>query len=179
MIISLGLVFIALLVLLLLLYVEGGHRGSINRLEDLDGRTRPVDIEAFRNLMDPGEDEFLRANLPGRDFRAIQRERVRSAIEYILNTAHNAAVLVRLGEAASLSPEPSVAVAGRKLVESAMQLRAYALLSVAKLSFRLALPGVRLHDGRLADNYRDLSGLASQLALMQYPTHASRLSSLL
>jgi hypothetical protein len=31
----------------------------------------------------------------------------------------------------------------------------------------------------LADNYQHLSGLASQLALMQYPAQAARLSALL
>ena len=53
----------ALVILLLLLYVEGGQNASVNRLEDLAGRTRPVDLEAFRNLVDPEEENFLRASL--------------------------------------------------------------------------------------------------------------------
>ena len=63
------------MILLLLLYLEGGHNSSVDRLEDLAGCTRPVDIDAFRNLMDPKEDDFLRANLLPRQFHAIQRER--------------------------------------------------------------------------------------------------------
>ena len=173
------LVSVALAILFLLLYLEGGHRASIHRLEDLAGRTRPVDIDAFRNLMDPKEDDFLRDNLPPREFRKIQRERTRSAMDYILNTMHNAAVLLRLGEAAWRSSDPNVALAGRQLVESALRLRAYALLSVAKLGLRLVLPEGRLSNGGLADSYQALRGLASHLALMQYPTQASRLSSLL
>jgi hypothetical protein len=179
MILSFTLVFIALAVLLLLLYLEGGQNDPIQRLDDLAGRTRPVDLEAFRNLMDPKEDDFLRSNLLPHEFRAIQRERALSAIDYILNTMHNAAVLLRLGEAATRSSNRSVALAGRQLAENAVRLRAYALLSVAKLGLRIVLPGARWSNGRLADTYQDLSGLAGQLALMQYPTQAARLSTLL
>ena len=179
MILSLTLVFVALVLLFLLLYVEGGHNSSVDRLEDLAGRTKPVDIDAFRNLMDPKEEDYLRANLSPQEFRAIQRERLRAATEYIRNTAHNAACLLRLGEAAARSADPRIALAGRQLIDSALRLRAYALLSVAKLYIRMALPEAQLSYGQLADNYQHLSGLASQLALMQYPTQAARLSALL
>jgi hypothetical protein len=179
MILSFTLVLVALVLLFLLLYVEGGHRSSVDCLEDLAGRTKPVDIDAFRNLMDPGEEDFLRASLLPQEFRAIQRERIRAASEYIRNTAHNAACLLRLGEAAARSADPRIALAGRQLIDSALRLRAYALLSVCKLYLRMALPEVRLSYGQLADNYQHLSGLAGQLALMQHPTQAVRLSALL
>jgi len=58
-------------------------------------------------------------------------------------------------------------------------LRAYALLSNTRLYVRLVFPESRLSYGKLADNYQHLSSLASQLALMQYPTQATRLSTLL
>jgi hypothetical protein len=96
MILPLSLVAVALAILLLLLYLDGGHHFSVGgmRMDDLAGRTRPVDIDAFRNLVDPKEDGFLRANLRPREFRAIQRERARSAMDYIHNTTHNAAYLL-------------------------------------------------------------------------------------
>ena len=179
MIVSFILVMVAMALLFLLLYMEGGHNSSVKSLEDLAGQTRPVDIEAFRNLMDPQEEEFLRANLLPREFRAIQRERLAAATEYIRNTTHNAGVLLRLGEAAARSTDPRIALAGRQLIDSALRLRAYALLSVSKLYLRMAVPEARLSYGQLAENYQHLSGLARQLALMQYPTHAARLSALL
>ncbi len=179
MILPLTLVAVALAILLLLLYLEGGHHSSVGRMEDLAGHTRPVDIDAFRNLMDPKEDAFLRAHLRPREFRAIQRERARSAMDYIRNTAHNATYLLRLGEAAAQNADPRIALAGRQLVDSALRLRAYALLSRAQLYLRMALPGARFSYGKLADNYQHLSGLASQLALMQHPTQVARLSALL
>jgi hypothetical protein len=179
MILPLALVAAALAILLLLLYLEGGRNSSVHRMEDLAGRTRPVDIDAFRNLIDPKEDDFLRANLRPREFRAIQRERARAGVDYIRNTTHNAAYLLRLGEAAARSADPRIALAGRQLVASALRLRAYALVSRAQLCLRIALPGTRFSFGKLADNYQHLSGLASQLALMQHPGQAARLSALL
>jgi hypothetical protein len=179
MILSFTLIFVALAILLLLLYVEGGQRLSVNRLEDLAGLTRPVDLEAFRNLVDPREEDFLRATLRPREFRAVQRERMGAALEYVRNTAHNAAFLLRMGEAATRSADPRISQAGRELIDSALRLRAYALLSAAKLYLRWVFPQARLSFGKLADNYQYLSGLASQLALMQQPSHAARLSAML
>jgi hypothetical protein len=170
---------VALAILFLLLYVEGGRNSSVNSVEDLAGRTRPVDLEAFRNLVDAGEEDFLRASLSRREFRAVQRERTRAAVEYIGKSAHNAACLLRLGEAAIRSGDPRIAEAGRRLIDSALRLRAYALLSNTRLYVRLVFPESRLSYGKLADNYQHLSALASQLALMQYPTQATRLSTLL
>jgi hypothetical protein len=179
MILSFTLIFVALAILLLLLYLEGGHNSSVNRLEDLAGRTRPVDLDAFRNLVDPGEEDFLRANMLARQFRAVQRERMRAALEYVQSTAHNAAFLLRMGEAATRSADPRIAQAGKELIDSALRLRAYALLSSAKLYVRMVFPEARLSYGSLADNYESLSALASQLTLMQHPTQAARLSALL
>jgi len=180
MILSFTLIFVALAILLLLLYLEGGHNSSSsNRLEDLTGRTRPVDLEAFRNVVDPGEEDFLRANLPPRQFRRVQRERMRAALEYVQNAAHNADFLLGVGEAATRSPDPRIAQAGRQLIDSALRLRAYALVSCAKLRLRIVFPQARLSYGRLAENYEHLSVLASQLTLMQNPSQAARLSTLL
>ena len=179
MILSFTLVVVALAILLLLLYLEGGRNSSVNRLEDLVGRTRPVDLDAFRNLVNPEEEDFLRANLLPRQFRAVQRERMRAALEYIQNTAHNAAFLLRMGEAATRNPDPRIARAGRQLIDHALRLRAYALLSGAKLYVRMVFPEARLSYGRIADNYQHLSALASQITLMQHPTQAARLSALL
>jgi hypothetical protein len=179
MILSFTLIFAALAILLLLLYLEGGYNSSVKQLEDLAGRTRPVDIEAFRNLVDPGEEDFLRTNLVRREFRAVQRERMRAALEYVRNTAHNAAFLMRMGEAARHSTDARIAQAGKQLIDDAMRLRAYALLSVAKLYVRIVFPEARLSYGGLADNYQHLGVLASQLTLMQQPTQAARLSAFL
>jgi len=176
---ALTLVAVALAVLLLLLYLEGGRRFSLGQMEELEGRIHPVDLDAFRNLTDPQEEDYLRANLRPGQFRSIQRERCRSALDYIRNSAHNAAFLMRMGEAATRSEDPRVAHAGRQLVDAALRLRAYAMLSSLQLYARMAVPGARLSYGKLADNYQHLSGLATQLAHMQHPAGGTRFSALL
>ena len=167
------------LIALLLMYAVRGKASPVGELDDLVGRTRPVDIDAFRNLIDPAEEDFLRENLPPMEFRAIQRERLRAAVEYVNCAAHNAAILVGLGEAARVSPDPKIAEAGQQLLDSALRLRLYALLSIPRLYLGIVLPGAHLSAGRLVDNYQTLSSLAGQLVFMQHPAHASRLPAIL
>jgi hypothetical protein len=90
MILSFTLVFAALAILFFLLYLEGGRNASV-RLEDLAQHTRPVDIDAFRNLVDPKEEAYLRANLLPTEFRTIQRERMGAAM-----VTSGAALIMRL-----------------------------------------------------------------------------------
>lgn len=173
------LVVLSLLALTLVLFVARGRSASVTRLEDLAGKTRPVDIEAFRNLIDPDEEEFLRANLLPAEFRTVQRERLRATLDYVRCASRNAAVLLRLGEAARRSADPGVARAGQQLVDSALRLRLYAALSTSKLYVGIVLPGARLSPARLVESYQHLSGVASQLALMQQPARATLLTAVL
>ena len=75
--------------------------------------------------------------------------------------------------------DPKIAEAGQQLLDSALRLRLYALLSMIRLYLGIALPGAHLSAGRLLDNYQHLSSLAGQLVFMQYPTRASRLPAIL
>jgi hypothetical protein len=178
MILTFALVLLSIIALLLM-YAVRWKTAPVAELDDLVGRTRPVDIEAFRNLIDPAEEDFLRENLSASEFRAVQRERLRAAVEYVSCATHNAAILVGLGEAARVSPDPKIAEAGQQLLDSALRLRIYALLSIIRLYLGIALPGAHLSAGRLADNYQHLSSLAGQLVFMQYPARASRLPAIL
>lgn len=171
--------FLALAGLILLLLVTRGYSNSVSGLEDLAGRTRPIDIEAFRNIIDPAEEEFLRANLSAHEFRSVQRQRLLAASEYVRNAAHNAAILLRLGQAGLHNPDPIVAAASRQLVDNALRLRIYAILSLAKLYVRIALPEARLSSGGLADNYQELRSLVGYFALKENPARAARLSGIL
>ena len=51
---------------------------------------RPVDVEAFRNLINPAEDEYLRHRLPPSQFRIVRRERLRAMAAYVQLIASNA-----------------------------------------------------------------------------------------
>ena len=134
---------------------------------DTAGEIRPVDVEAFRNLIDPAEAQFLRSNLPPPEFRKVQRQRLRAAVEYISCAAHNAKVLMRMGEAARRSPEPAVAEAGEKLVNTAIRLRVYAFQATVKLYLRMVFPGAHLAPVGLAENYERMTGLVLLLGRME------------
>lgn len=170
------LIIVSIATLAFLFYVARGRHSLIKNVHDLRGQTRPVDIESFRNLIDPSEEDFLRSNLTANDFRTVQRERLRAALEYVYCASHNASVLVRLGEAARTNPDPKVAIAAEQLVQRAIRLRLYALVTIPKLYVAIALPSTHLSPSRMVESYQQLSGLAGQLALMQNPTRVPRLS---
>lgn len=169
----------ALAAVVFLLRVARGQSAAVEDLEELPGKTQPVDLAAFRNLTDPAEEEYLRAQLPAREFRRLQRQRMRAALEYIRRAAQNAALLVRLGEAARRSPDPEVAQAARELVDNAVRLRLYALLAEVKLRARLLLPGARLSSAPLLDRYQRLTQAVGRLSRAQKPSFAGRISAAL
>jgi hypothetical protein len=179
MIVAFAFVLVSLLVLAGLFYAARGQNASVANLDDLVGRTRPVDIEAFRNLIDPDEEEFLRDNLLPTEFRVVQRERLRAAVDYVRAASHNAAILLRFGEAARRNEDSRIASAGQQLIDSALRLRLYALLSIPKLYVGIALPGARVSPASLVDSYQRLSSLAGQLVVMEHPARAARLSAAL
>src|SRR5690349_355222 len=177
--IALILVAIALLVAMFLLWVARGQAQSIADLQDLPQKTKPVDLAAFRNLIDPVEEQFLRDNLRPRDFRLVQKQRMVAAIAYVRCAAHNAAVLVRLGQAARRSGDPQVVLAAQQLVNSAMRLRIYALLALLKLYPATLVPGARVSPAAVADAYQQLTSIVSQLTRLQQPSRAVRISNAL
>jgi hypothetical protein len=167
MIITFALVVFALLALLFLVRLAKGRLLQPRNVDSLHPHIRPVDVEAFRNLIDPSEEEFLRVNLPATQFKSIQRERLRAALDYISCAAQNAAILVRVGEAARRSSDAAIAEAGEKLVDTAIRLRLYAFQATAKLYVAIAFPGARISAGGLAENYERMTRLVFVLGRLQ------------
>src|SRR6202022_4549321 len=99
---------------------------------------------AFNNLVDPAEEDFLRENLPPGVFRNVQRARLRAAIEYVMCAAKNAAVLIRVGKAASAEPDPELSRQAENLVTAAIQLRLFSFLVLSILWVKIAFPSLRL-----------------------------------
>ena len=167
------------LALLFLIRLAKGRSSPTSSLDDLTGRLQPVDIEAFRNLIDPDEEVFLRANLSPAEFRAIHRERLRAAVDYISCAAQNAAILLRLGEAARRSEDATVAEAGEKLVDSAIRLRLYAFQAMGRLYLGIILPGARISPVGIAESYERMTRLVAVLGRLQYPSPGARVSAAL
>ncbi len=95
--------------LLFLSYQVWWQLGKAGEIENL----LPLDLEAFRNLTDPEEVRFLRVNLSPKEFRRIQRMRLRAAAVYISVISHNAGRLVVIGRSVSADPDAETAAAGR------------------------------------------------------------------
>ena len=137
--------------------------------ENPSRRLRAVDVEAFRNLIDPAEEEFLRSRLPAADFRRIQRERLGAAVEYISGAASNAAVLLRLAETARHSSDPGTVECAEKLIEEATRLRLYAFQAIPRLYLAMLFPSRRTSPVRIAESYEQMTQQVVSLGL-QYPT---------
>ncbi len=177
MIISLILVLVAAALLCTFVFLAvRGQSVRILTFDDLSQHLTSVDLEAFRNLVDPEEEAFLRKSLPAKEFRSVQRERLHAAAEYVRCAARNGAVLLRAGEAASQSSDLSIAHAGKQLAESAMRLRLYALLSLVKISAAVAVPGLRLSPGEMAESYQKMSGGMVRLGRLQSPHRGARIA---
>jgi hypothetical protein len=171
--ITIALIFalIGLLALALIVYLAKGHLTSDADWQKLTDQLRPVDVAAFCNLISATEQQYLHDHLPSRDFRNIHRERMQAAVEYVRCAAHNASILMRLGEAASQHSEASVREAGQKLVENGLRLRLYAVQLVPRLYLSMAFPKAGPATDVLADTYDNMSRQVVMLNRLHFPTH--------
>jgi hypothetical protein len=169
MISTLIIVLLALLSLVFLLRLAKGRAVDIKSPDDLRSHIRPVDVQAFRNLTNPNEEEFLHAHLSPSEFRTVQRARLRAALEYVFCVANNAAVLIRMAEDARHSADPSVAEAGQKLADSALRLRLFAFQASAKLYLAMIYPTGRTPSYDIAEQYERMTRQGILLGRMRFP----------
>ena len=172
------LVIAAVLALSLILRVAVTQSLQAKRSANLAGTIRPIDIEAFRNLINPAEDDYLRCRLPPAQFRLVRRERLRAMATYIHVAARNAAMLMRVGEAALAAGDPRVAEAAHQLVNDALLLRRNTTVALARIYLALAWPNSGIAAVRVVDRYEQVSGSAMLLGRLQNPAVPVRLSSL-
>ena len=137
---------------------------------------QPIDIEAFRNLVDPAEDEYLRHRLGASDFRRVRRERLLAMAAYVRIAGRNAAVLVRVGQSALAVTDPATAEAARQLVDNALLLRRNATFALLRIYGALAWPASGLAATPVLRGYERLSGSAMLLGRLQNPAMPVRIS---
>jgi hypothetical protein len=166
----------AVLALGIILRLAVAQSLQVKRSANLNGAIHPIDIEAFRNLISPADDEYLRNYLPPAQFRTVRRERLRAMAAYIQAVAHNAAMLVRIGEAALATGDARVASAAQQLVNDALLLRRNAAVTLARIYIALAWPNSGFAAVRVAERYEQLNGAAMLLGRLQNPSMAVRLS---
>ncbi len=164
-------VLIGFLALASILYLAKGHHATGGNLDELASQLRPIDVDAFRNLIDEREEGYLRERLSAGEFRSVHRERMLAAAEYIRCAAQNAAVLIRLGEAAKQDSDPAISVAAGKLVDNALRLRLYAFQAIPRLYLGILFPHTGLRPYLIAETYDVMTRQAVMLGCLRYPTH--------
>src|SRR6266567_6841892 len=108
------LVVAAALALVLIFGVTVSRSLQISAGTSLAGRIQPIDVDAFRNLIDPAEDEYLRRRLPAPEFRVVRRERLRAMAAYVQIAGRNATCLARMGQTAMIGADARTAEAAHQ-----------------------------------------------------------------
>jgi len=173
---ALVLVIAAALALVLILGVTVSTRPQLSPGSALAQRIEPIDIEAFRNLISPAENEYLRRRLPATEFRRVQRERLRAAAAYIRVAGRNAALLVAIGQAARSASDGATAEAAHELVDNGLLLRRNATIALLRIYLALAWPQSALAAAPIVHGYEQLSGRAMLLGRLQNPAVPVRIS---
>src|ERR1044071_2358410 len=97
---TLIILFASLLCLLVVWSVLRSGLPQVRTLDDWESGKHEVDLGAFRLLLDPVEEAYLRASLPVPEFRTFQRQRLRLALNSLELVGKNAAMLMKLGQLA-------------------------------------------------------------------------------
>ncbi len=87
-------VILSTLALVTLVFLAKGHWFGRAALVPHPSELQPIDVEAFRNLIDQSEEAYLRESLHSAEFRRIHRERMMAAVEYLRGAYRNAGILV-------------------------------------------------------------------------------------
>lgn len=146
---------------------------SVSRTLQLSSKgasLQPIDVEAFRNLVDPAQDAYLRRRLPPTEFRAVRRERLRAVAAYVRAAGANAALLVHIGQNALASNDPHTAEAARQVVNDALLVRRNATLVLMKIYVVLTWPNSGFFAAPVLHGYEQMSGAAMLLGRLSNPT---------
>jgi hypothetical protein len=170
------LVIFAALSLILILRVAFSRSLQVSADRSLAGQIQPIDVAAFRNLVDPEEDAYLRRRLPSAEFRTVQRERLRAMAVYVQTASRNAAILVRMGQDALVSGDARTADAARQLVDNALLLRRNATFALFRIYVALAWPDAGLAATPVLQGYERLNGSAMLLGRLQNPAAPVRIA---
>lgn len=173
------LVIAAALALIFILGVAVSRSLQISAGTNLAGQIQPIDVEAFRILVDPAEDDYLRRRLSAAEFRLVRRERLRAMAAYVQTAGRNAAVLVRMGQGALTAGDADTAEAARRLVDDALLLRRNSSFALLRIYVALAWPTSGLAAVPILQGYEQLNGSAMLLGRLQNPAAPVRISATL
>lgn len=179
--VAIGLTLLTVLIVLLgvALVAVRGQSSDIRSVEQVTKLSRPVDLESLRNLISEADENYLRAALRGRDYRRVERARMRAAMDYVGRAAHNSAMLLRLGEAGRRSSNSQLAKAGDELANSALHMRLLCMTAMAIIGVRIVLPQLQVSAGSICDAYASTRDRVATFGRIEKPALASRVDAAL
>lgn len=137
---------------------------------------QPLDVAAFRNLVDPAEREYLRRRLPSSEFREVQRQRLQAMAAYVWIAARNASILVTLAQSSLTSSNPQTVEAARQLIDNAFRLRVNATYAMFRIYVAWLWPDSNTAAASILQGYVQLNGAAMLLGRLQNPAEPVRIS---
>jgi hypothetical protein len=170
------LVIAAVLSLFFILRLTVSRSLQVSGETSLVGQLQPIDVEAFRNLVDPAEENYLRRRLSPHQFRRVRRARLRATACYVQVVGRNAALLVRVGTAALEGGDSRIADAANRLVNDALLLRRNAAYAILKIYVARAVPAWDLTASPVLSGYERIAGSAMLLGRLQNPAVPVRIS---
>jgi hypothetical protein len=167
----------AVIAALFVVLVIRQRRSAGGDLDQIAARIRQIDVDNFRNLIDPAEQSFLHDHLPSLQFRAVHFERMRAASQYLLGTARNARLMIQLAEAAKQNAGPAALETAERLQRNAMQVCLHAYRVVPRLWLSAFVPSFDKRADTLAAGYanvfRETLALTSKWAAQRTGSSAS------
>jgi hypothetical protein len=110
-------------------------------VRDWEEKKHPIDVQVFRNLVDPKEEHYLELALPLDRFTSFHRRRTRLALRMVILAKENAEMLTRLAVCAKTKNDPVLTREAERLIAAATLLRFNLLLAKYCLCIRWAFPG--------------------------------------
>jgi hypothetical protein len=162
-------VAIAIAVEILFVYLATRRSRSPLAIDKARALIGSLDIEAFRNLVDPEEESFLRSSLPADQFRTIKRERAWAAFAYVRTLSQIALEFSRFGHALRRSPDPRLAELGRQVASGAVYLRLVALAASGRLLITATFPDLPQRCPQsLFEQYSRSAGLLLRFGMLDH-----------
>lgn len=172
------LVLVAVIALIIILRVAVFSGIQISGNGRLVRQIQPIDVEAFGNLVDAAEEDYLRRRLTSAEFRRVQRTRLRALATYVHVASRNAEVLIAAGQSALNSPDIQTAAAATEMVNNALLLRRNATFALIRIYLALAWPSTGFAAEPVIRGYQRLNGSAMLLGRLQNPAAPIRISAM-
>ena len=125
--------------ILWIIFVQRNQLLSTRNLRNLEGMQQ-IDIEAFKNLIDIHQEQFLRNRLKGSAFRKVKRVRLKAVLSYLRPIFSNSRQLVIIGHANRCSSDGATARAAAELLSVALHMRLLSIKCILLVCLEVLLP---------------------------------------